>query len=140
MATRSRIGIKVGNKILSVYCHWDGNPSWVGKILKEHYDKDKTLALISRGDISSLDKYLTVEEKKLKEGIQGNIVHTFDERADGVTLFYADRGEEVGEPVKDRYKKDFCASIGDSFEEYGYLFDNGEWKYVKARRNHFVKL
>jgi hypothetical protein len=139
MATRSRIGIKIGKEIVSVYCHWDGNPSWVGKILKENYDKDKTLALINGGDISSLDKYLSVEEKVLKEGISSDITHTFDNKAEGVTLFYSNRGE-VTEPLTHRYKKDFCFSLDNDFAEYGYLFENGEWKYLTPRNQRFIKL
>jgi len=56
MATRSRIGVKIGNKkYLSIYCHWDGYPSGVGKLLLEQYDHiDKVMYLMSRGDCSSL--------------------------------------------------------------------------------------
>ena len=53
MATRSRIGIQIGNDILSAYHHWDGYPNWLGRILKTHYNtKEKVAELIDGGDMS----------------------------------------------------------------------------------------
>ena len=53
MATRSRIGIQIGNDILSAYHHWDGYPEWLGRILKTHYNtKEKVAELIDGGDMS----------------------------------------------------------------------------------------
>ena len=57
MGTRSRIGIELkdDSSILSVYCHYDGYPSFNGKVLREFYDtKEKVNQLINGGDISSL--------------------------------------------------------------------------------------
>jgi hypothetical protein len=54
MATRSAIGVAVGDEIHSIYCHWDGYLSHVGKILNTHYDRERSLALINRGDLSVL--------------------------------------------------------------------------------------
>ena len=55
MATRSRIGIQLSDdSILSVYHHWDGYPTWLGRILKTHYNtKAKVAELIDGGDMSS---------------------------------------------------------------------------------------
>ena len=54
MGTRSRIGIELSDSsILSVYCHWDGYPSFNGKVLREFYDtKEKVNQLINGGDMS----------------------------------------------------------------------------------------
>ena len=54
MATRSRIGLLLSDgSVLSAYSHWDGYPSGVGKILKEHYNSyDKISELIDGGDMS----------------------------------------------------------------------------------------
>ena len=54
MATRSRIGIQLqDDSVLSVYHHWDGYPSWLGRILKTHYNtKAKVSELIDGGDMS----------------------------------------------------------------------------------------
>ena len=56
MGTRSRIGIQLkDDSILSVYCHWDGYPSFNGKVLREFYDTtEKVNQLINGGNISSL--------------------------------------------------------------------------------------
>ena len=55
MATRSRIGIELQDgSILSAYHHYDGYPSWLGRILKTHYNsKEKVAELIDGGDMSS---------------------------------------------------------------------------------------
>ena len=55
MATRSRIGIQLSDdSVLSVYHHWDGYPSWLGRILNTHYNtKEKVSELIDGGDMSS---------------------------------------------------------------------------------------
>ena len=54
MATRSRIGIQLkDNSVLSVYHHWDGYPTWLGRILESHYNtKEKVEELIDGGDMS----------------------------------------------------------------------------------------
>ncbi len=54
MATRSAIGIVDGDRCISIYCHWDGYPSHNGIILLEHYDRAKTLELVSLGSLSVL--------------------------------------------------------------------------------------
>jgi hypothetical protein len=56
MATRSRIAIENENgSVKSIYCHFDGYLSGVGKTLFNHYDKEKLEKLIELGDISSLE-------------------------------------------------------------------------------------
>ena len=50
MATRSRIGIELSDgSILSVYHHWDGYPTWLGRILNTHYTtREKVEDLIDK--------------------------------------------------------------------------------------------
>jgi hypothetical protein len=56
MATRSRIAIEnEDGSVKSIYCHYDGYLSGVGKTLFNHYDKEKLEKLIELGDISSLE-------------------------------------------------------------------------------------
>jgi hypothetical protein len=55
MATRSRIAIEnQDGTVKSIYCHFDGYLSGVGKKLFEHYDREKTEKLMELGDISVL--------------------------------------------------------------------------------------
>ena len=57
MSTRSRIAIENQNgSVTSIYCHFDGYISGVGKTLFNHYDREKLEKLIELGDISSLDE------------------------------------------------------------------------------------
>ena len=55
MATRSRIGIELKDgSILSAYHHWDGYPTWLGRILTTHYNtREQAADLIDGGDMSS---------------------------------------------------------------------------------------
>lgn len=44
-----------GNAVLQIYCHWDGYPEGVGKMLHRKYDTyEKALALILGGDLSGI--------------------------------------------------------------------------------------
>ena len=54
MATRSRIGIELSDgSILSAYHHYDGYPSWLGRILNTQYrTKAQVASLIDGGDMS----------------------------------------------------------------------------------------
>ena len=55
MATRSRIAIENQDRtVTSIYCHFDGYLSGVGKKLFEHYDREKTEKLMELGNISVL--------------------------------------------------------------------------------------
>jgi hypothetical protein len=57
MSTRSRIAIENQNgSVKSIYCHFDGYLSGVGRTLKEYYTTQaKVEALIELGDISALE-------------------------------------------------------------------------------------
>lgn len=119
MGTRSAIGIKLADgSVKAVYCHWDGYPSYNGKILWDHYsDEEKVMQLIKLGDLSSLGPNIGTK-------------HAFDARPEGECTFYArDRGETgVGaKKFKDEiaFRREF-----DMGAEYWYLYNDGDW-YVK---------
>ena len=100
MATRSRIGIELQDgSILSAYHHWDGYPSWLGRILETHYNtKEKVSSLVDGGDMSTC-----WDEEKQPE-------------------YYSARGEDCP-PRLDKDMEEFF-SMG---EEYSYIFRNGNW-------------
>ena len=54
MGTRSRIGVMHGDKVKSVYCHWDGYLEHNGEILQTHFDSARANHLVALGDMSSL--------------------------------------------------------------------------------------
>ena len=102
MSTRSRIGIELSDgSILSAYHHYDGYESWLGRILKTHYNtKEKVAELIDGGDMSSC----WGEDKKPE--------------------YYSARGEDC----PPRLDVDILGYLHpDRSEEYAYLFRNGEW-------------
>ena len=123
MGTRSRIGIQFSDdSVLSVYCHWDGYPSFNGKVLREFYDtKEKASELIDGGDISSLHTNVGWNNETLpKTGPQ----------------YYTSRGESIKEnaPRYDESIFDFLEK--ENNEEYAYIWTvNNKW--VCRKMNQF---
>ena len=97
MATRSRIAIEnQDGTVTSIYCHFDGYLSGVGKLLKEYYTtQTKVEALIALGDISALDMTPT-----------------------STTAYHRDCGEDLYKSTD----KDVETFFSGNFEQYGYLF------------------
>lgn len=121
MSTNCRIGIKYPNeKIESIYCHWDGYPSYVGEVLKGHYtDLSKISELIKGGDISSLGYELG----------SSSGVHNFDNKIDGITVFYIRDRNEDPQSCKSKIvdnMDDFKQILS---QEYNYIYDiiNKKW-------------
>ncbi len=105
MGTRARIGLQLSDdSILSVYHHWDGYPSWLGRALESHYNtKEKVAELIDGGDMSTCWSD-SVWGKKLPEGecapeyytARGEKLENNAPRLDSSLVGYAnkERGEE----------------------------------------------
>ena len=111
MATRSRIGIQLkDDSILSAYHHYDGYPSWLGRILETHYNtKEKVSELIDGGDMSSC----------WNDTIWGK------DRTDGQKYgpeYYSDRGENCP-PRYDQTLEEFMSDG----EEFSYIFTSAGW-------------
>ena len=89
-ATRSMIGIEEPNgKITATYCHYDGYPEGVGKMLKKFYKNPsviKKLVTLGKQGISTLGKNI---------GKKHDFDMPYDEKEKlGYTTFYGrDRGE-----------------------------------------------
>lgn len=86
MATNAFIGFKENNSITYIYNHSDGYLEYLGKMLIEHYNSEKQAkALVNLGDVSVVKEKISPEE---------GTIHTFDNRQEGVSVFYSrDRGE-----------------------------------------------
>jgi len=54
MGTHSRIGVMHGDKVKSIYCHWDGYLEHNGQVLEQYYDSAKANQLVALGDMSTL--------------------------------------------------------------------------------------
>lgn len=114
MATRSRIAIENQNgSVTSIYCHFDGYISGVGKLLKEYYTTQaKVEALIELGDISGLEMTPT-----------------------STVAYHRDRGEDLRKTsylcVEDLFDLGFEGGI-----EYVYCFTkNNIWLVNEVRSN-----
>ena len=112
MSTRSRIGIELSDgSVLSAYHHSDGYESWLGRILRTHYNT-KSLAeeLIDGGDMSCC----WTDQRWDNSGVRG--VYG--------PQYYSQRGDDC----PPRLDADLCEYLlPDGSEEYAYLFRNGEW-------------
>ena len=124
MGTRSRIGVMHGDKVKSVYCHWDGYLEHNGAILQEHYDSSRANQLVALGDISSLgpeigDKH-PFSQFDIPEADRVNY-------ANWTTFYGRDRGEtgtewQVAHTFDEFY--DQCDGCG---AEYYYIMRDGVW-------------
>ena len=116
MGTRSRIGIQLKDKsVLSVYCHWDGYPSFNGRVLNEFYNTPEKVAnLINGGNISSLHTNVGWNQETLPEtGPQ----------------YYTSRGESIddNEPELNKNQSENLKTADNCGEEYAYLFTSAGW-------------
>lgn len=138
MGTRSRIGVMHGDKLKSVYCHWDGYLSHNGAILQEHYGSDqspKANHLVALGDISSLGKHIGEAHPFSEYEINKNDperdakIALFDKsKNESWTTFYGrDRGETgVDFQVAQSYDE-FQEQCNNCDAEYHYVMKDGVW-------------
>ena len=116
MGTRSRIGIQLSDdSIMSVYCHWDGYPSFNGRVLRDNYDTvEKVRELIDGGNISALHTNADWNNETLPEV---------------GPLYYTSRGESIAdnEPELSKDHGEYLMLSANADEEYSYLFADGEW-------------
>jgi hypothetical protein len=123
MATRSTIAIMHGDRVKSVYCHWDGYPAGVGATLLRHYSSSpKVNNLIALGDISSLGE--EIGEKHEFSRLDSTLSSEEYEALYGkMTTFYTrDRGEDT--PFHSHSSvQEWLAERGEQWCEYAYLYD-----------------
>ena len=114
MGTRSRIGVMHGDKVKSIYCHWDGYLEHNGRILFDHYNSAKANKLVALGAMSSLRPELG--EK-----------HHFDDRNEGCTFYGRDRGEKDVEFKVAHTFEEFLEQCEESGAEYYYIMKDDVW-------------
>jgi hypothetical protein len=127
MGTRSAIGIKHGDVVKAVYCHWDGYLDHNGAILNKYYiNSVKVNMLVSMGDLSSLGASIGEQ-------------HSFDETVDRIddddiitsvgsqcTFYNRDRGEQDVDFKTFQTEQDYLDNF-DMGAEYYYLFKDNQW-------------
>lgn len=98
MSTRSAIAwydpaLKTG---MSVYCHFDGYPAGVGRTLLDYYnDESRVKALVSLGDLSYVERFLSQEEYSNSYFVKSDVrQHSFDYPWPQVTVAYGRDREE----------------------------------------------
>ena len=127
MGTRSRIGVMHGDKVKSVYCHWDGYLENNGAILQEHYDSTKANNLVALGDLSSLRP--EIGEKHAFSRLETPMdEEAYDKLYGNMTTFYGrDRDEEnTGWAVAHTFEE-FLDQVHNCGGEYYYIMKDGVW-------------
>lgn len=121
MSTRSYIGIELDDgRILGSYCHSDGYLTYNGAMLLDHYsDRAKVEKLISLGDMATLNECIDPNP---------DFAHSFEDRQEGVTVFYGRDRREKGTEPKIIDLDDINSP--DSWIEYCYVYGkDGSWRY-----------
>lgn len=115
MGTRSFIGkLNKDDTITGVYCHFDGYPGYVGRILIDSYLTEQQVdKLIALGDMSCLS-------------------HT-PEECDS----YAKRGEEQTEAITYKDFDEFYKEGRSSWVEYYYVFNYDFWACWDSNKKRF---
>lgn len=139
MSTPSFIGVFCKEGIIKfVYCHSDGYPSYLGKMLLEHYNTTElATALVNLGDISMVRERLAPDE-----GEEHSFKNPVREEPKGgvTTAYHRDRKEPFEiccmsvdtDDVSADAKKKFWRELKDCSMVYGYLYDTLEKQWYAA--------
>ena len=129
MGTRSRIGVMHGDKVKSVYCHWDGYLEHNGVILQGHYyDSAKANHLVALGDISSLRSEIGEKHAFSQFELRAEEVAGFKLLTENWTTFYGrDRGETGTEFQVAQTFEEFLEQCYGCSAEYYYIMKDGVW-------------
>jgi len=117
-----------GDKVKSVYCHWDGYLEHNGAILQEHYDSTKANNLVALGDLSSLRANIGVEHAFSKLDIPEDQAAAFEtEHGDSCTFYGRDRGEENTSWKVAHTFEEFLDQVHNCGAEYYYIMKDEVW-------------
>ena len=125
MGTRSRIGVMHGDKVKSIYCHWDGYLDFNGRILQEHYDSARANHLVALGDMSSLRADIGEKHTFSKHDVPGIEVRVHND--EWCTFYGRDRGEKGVEFKVAQTFDEFLEQCYNSGAEYYYIMRDGTW-------------
>jgi hypothetical protein len=128
MGTRSRIGVMHGDKVKSIYCHWDGYLDFNGRILQEHYDSARANHLVALGDLSSLRANIGEEHAFSQFELPAEEVEAYKTLTEDWCTFYGrDRGEKGTEWKVATTFDEFLEQCDNSGAEYYYIMKDGVW-------------
>ena len=125
MGTRSRIGVMHGDKVKSIYCHWDGYLEGVGATLLKHYESSKANNLVALGDMSSLQAEIGEKHAFSKHDVPNIEVRVHND--EWCTFYGRDRGEKGVEFKVAQTFDEFMEQCDNSGAEYYYIMRDGVW-------------
>ena len=128
MSTNSRIGVMHGNKVKSIYCHWDGYLEHNGAILQEYYNSAKANNLVALGDMSTLRPQIGEKHAFSQFDLPPEEVEAYKELTrDWCTFYGRDRGEKGTEwKVADTFEE-FLEQADGCGAEFYYIMKDGVW-------------
>ena len=130
MSTNARIGILHKDKSTdTIYCHWDGYPSYITPILLRSYNNiHKITQLINLGDISVLHDNITPPDKTKP--------HTFDHPQDNTVIAYHRDRKEPWQDTQPMHTNTKQQLVIKTDVPYIYLFNEAtnQWTYTHGTR------
>jgi len=127
MGTHSRIGVMHGDKVKSVYCHWDGYLEHNGQVLEQYYDSAKANNLVALGDMSTLRPQIGEKHAFSQFDLPPEEVEAYKELTrDWCTFYGRDRGEVSVWKVANTFEEFLDQAEGCGAEFY-YIMKDGVW-------------
>lgn len=115
MSTHCGIAVKSSSKYKTIYCHYDGYPSYMFPMLIKNYNSEALAnKLVNLGDASYIAERLEPSTAS----------HSFDDPEKGVSVFYHRDRKEKNLGLEHYTKK----QVLDTYY-YAYIFEDGEWHY-----------
>ena len=132
MGTRSRIGVMHGDKVKSIYCHYDGYLEGVGQTLLKRYDSSKANHLVALGDMSTIGNIIGEAHPfspfDLPAELEGMSLTDFNARFGEMCTFYGrDRGEKNIDFKVDHTFAEFLERVDGCGADYYYIMENDQW-------------
>ena len=128
MGTHSRIGVMHGDKVKSIYCHWDGYLEHNGQVLEQYYDSAKANQLVALGDMSTLRPQIGEKHAFSQFDLPPEEVEAYKELTQDWCTFYGrDRGETGTEWKVATTFEEFLEQADGCGAEYYYIMKDGVW-------------
>jgi hypothetical protein len=116
-----------GDKVKSVYCHWDGYLAHNGKMLDEYYDSARANELVALGDLSSLRPSIGVEHAFSHYDVEMDQDEYYKQFGDMCTFYGRDRKESNTEFKVAHTFAEFLGQCDNCCAEYYYIMKDGVW-------------
>ena len=127
MGTHSRIGVMHGDKVKSIYCHWDGYLEHNGQVLEQYYDSAKANNLVALGDMSTLRPQIGEKYAFSQFDLPPEEVEAYKELTQDWCTFYGrDRGELSTWKVANTFEE-FLEQADGCGAEFYYIMKDGVW-------------